>query len=174
MTQPTHVEVHSGVLVCECGEQTSLIEAVNGGTLTGPIVARPVQACPACKKQWWVPATVDCELHDARVDPPAPVLQRATPSAADDWLDAARTMVADDTLSDDHRGVAGELLQVASLLQDADRLRAYDDGAEAERTVILVALRAALVSRTTNRPWIGRGLQAAIGIVKTRHENGGG
>ena len=66
MTEQTHVEIHSGILKCECGAETLLTDRSLSceGTLFGPLFAHPNQRCPKCRKVWWVPATVDCTKGD--------------------------------------------------------------------------------------------------------------
>lgn len=66
MNEQTHVEIHSGILKCECGAETLLADRseVYGGTLFGPICSKPNQRCPKCRKVWFVPATVDCTKGD--------------------------------------------------------------------------------------------------------------
>lgn len=51
------VELHTGRLVCSCGQETDV-------PLVQPLeilAACPIQVCTRCGKKWWVPASVDCE-----------------------------------------------------------------------------------------------------------------
>jgi len=51
------IEIHTGLLVCDCGHKT-LVPRVSPGET---VASMPKQRCRGCGKLWWAPAAADCE-----------------------------------------------------------------------------------------------------------------